>query len=370
MYLSWVEISRSAILHNLRLFKRLVGNNVEVMPIIKSNAYGHGSAEVATIISNEVNWLGVVDLSEALFLRRMKIKNNILALSYVENDLLKQGIKAKIDLPIYDFETAQQINRLAGKLKQLAKVHIKIDTGAARIGILPKETVSFVRKVSGLSNLKIRGIYSHFSAAEENEKYTKFQVNIFRSILVELKKNKINIPLKHFACSAATLVRPESHFNLVRLGLVLYGLWPSDQIRKKIMRKHPNFKLQPALEWKTKIIQVKEIPVGSKIGYGCTYTAGKKMKLAIIGVGYWEGYDRKLSNQGVVIIKNIKCPIVGRICMNLSMADVTKVKNVKPGDEVILLGGGESADQMAKKNGTINYEVVTRINPILTRIIK
>ncbi len=368
MYNSWVEISRSAIIHNLGQYQRLVGSEVAVMPIVKSNAYGHGMVEIAKLVAPRVKWLGVVSLGEALALRRLGIKRRIFVLSYIPQSYLKEGIKQKIDLPIYDLESAKLINAVATKLKIRARVHIKVDTGATRVGILTPQVGGFVQQLATLSNLKIEGIYSHFAASEENQKYTEFQLKRFQQVLADLK---IKIPIRHFACSAASLVEPKTHFNLIRLGLGLYGLWPSELVRKLIQKKHHWLELKPALTWKTRIIQVKDIPAKTKVGYGCSYTAKTKMRIAVIAVGYWEGYDRHLSNQGEVLIGGKRCPLVGRICMNISMIDVSKVGDVKIGQEVVLLGkqGREeiTAEELAEKIGTINYEVVTRINPILER---
>jgi len=373
MYNSWVEISKSAILHNLNQFQKLVGKSVEIMPIIKSNAYGHGIIETAKIISPKIRWLGVVSLGEALALRRKNFKNRIFILSYAQSRYLKEGIRQNVDLPVYDLAYAKLISDIAGKLKKIAKVHIKIDTGASRIGILAKDAIQFIKGVEKLPYLKIEGVYSHFAASEENQNYTDWQLNNFNQVLEKLERLNLKIPFKHFACSAATITKPEARFNLIRLGLSLYGFWPSKQVKKITARKYPWLKLKPVLSWKTKILQIKIVPAGTKIGYGCTFTAKRQMKIAVLPVGYWEGYDRHLSNRGEVLIKNKKCPMVGRVCMNLMMINVTKIKKVKAGEEVILIGqqGREEivAEDLAEKIGTINYEVVTRINPALPRII-
>ncbi|MDX9892976.1 MAG: alanine racemase [Patescibacteria group bacterium] len=368
MYNSWVEISRSAIIHNLAQYQRLVGSEVAVMPIVKSNAYGHGMAEIARLVAPRVKWLGVVSLGEALELRRLGIKRRIFVLSYVSQQYLSAGIKQRIDLPIYDLESAKLINAVAGRLKIKARLHIKVDTGATRVGILTSQVGGFVQQLTTLPNLKMEGIYSHFAASEENQKYTGLQLKRFQQVLADLK---IEIPTRHFACSAAILVEPKAHFNLIRLGLGLYGLWPSELVRNLAQKKYPGFELKPALTWKTTIIQVKTISAKTKIGYGCSYTAKTKMKIAVIAVGYWEGYDRHLSNKTEVLVGNKRCPLVGRICMNISMIDVSKVRDVKVGQEVVLLGkqGREeiTAEELAGRIGTINYELVTRINPILER---
>lgn len=368
MYNSWVEISKSAILYNFEQYQNLVGNQVEVMPVVKSNAYGHGMTEVAKLVTSKVNWLGVVNLAEGLDLRSHGIKKKIFVLSYVDEKNLELGIKNNIDLPVYDINFAKVISNKAKRIKKIAKVHIKIDTGTTRVGVLVKDAVKFVKTVSSLPNVKVVGIYSHFAASEENKNYTKKQLDTFNKILKSTEQQGIKIQFKHIGCSAATLTTPASHFNLIRVGISLYGLWPSEQARKIVKNRKKNFNLKPALVWKTKVLQVKTIPKGTKVGYGCTYTAPKKIKIAVLAVGYWEGYDRHLSNKGVVVIKGKRCNVIGRICMNLIVVDVSKVSNVKAGDEAILIGKKNTADEMADKVGTINYEVVTRINPELERV--
>ena len=377
MYNSWAEISRSAILHNLKQYQRAVGRSVEVMPIIKSNAYGHGMVEIAKIISSKVRWLGVASLGEALELRTNNIRKRILVVSYAQGRYLEKGIKQNIDLPVYNLSYAKLLSKVAVKIKKTAKVHVKIDTGTSRIGVLTKDALKFIRSVNDLPNLKIEGVWSHFAASEDNQLYTKKQLKEFNTLLADLGKEGIKAPYIHFACSAATLVEPKAHFNMIRLGVSLYGLWPSERVKKIALKNYHWFSLKPALTWKAKIIQVKEISKGTKVSYGCTYAAKKKIKMAVLAVGYWEGYNRLLSNRGEVIVKGKRCPVIGRVCMNLTMIDVSKVKNVKAGDEVTLLGGlayakastgkGVSAEELAEKIETINYEVVTNINPLLER---
>ena len=368
MYQSWVEISRKAILYNLKQYKELVGKTVAIMPIIKSNAYGHGMVEMAQLISPQVDWIGVANTGEALMLRQAGIKKNIFALSYAPAHELREAIQHRIDLPVYDTNRAQRINTIAKKVKRKARVHIKVDTGASRIGVSAANALQLIKNIQKLSHITIAGIYSHFASSEQDATYTRRQQRVFNELLHKLEREKIKIPTTHLACSAALLSAPTSHFNLVRLGLSLYGLWPSEKVRRLAQKKYPWLTLQPALSWKTKVIQVKTIKQGSRVSYGGTYVAKKKMKIAVIAVGYWEGYDRGLSNIGVVVIKGKRCPVIGRVCMNLSMVDVSRLSQVNLDDEVVLLGKDNPAEEMAEKIGTINYEIVTRINPLLQRV--
>jgi alanine racemase len=231
---------------------------------------------------------------------------------------------------------------------------------------MPNEALLYAKKITDTNNLELEGVFSHFASSEDDLKYSKKQEDTFKKTIDELEKNNIHITIKHFACSAATIFLKTAHFNAVRLGLGLYGLYPNENSKKIV-------KLKPALRLNTKIIQIKTIGPNTKIGYGGTYITKKQSKIAILPIGYWDGLDRKLSNTGQVIVKGIKCPIRGRICMNLMMIDVTKIKRVQVGDEVVIIGKqGQSeigVDELAKQIGTINYEVVDRINPLLPRIV-
>ena len=383
MYASWVEVSRSALLYNVKQYQRLIGSNASVLPVIKSNAYGHGMLGVAKILAPKVRWLGVVNLAEALELRRVGIKKKILVLSYAQPELLGQGITQDVSLPVYTEAFARQISKMARSVGRVARLHIKIDTGTSRVGFLPGEVAGVIKRIDQLPNIAIEGVWSHFASSEENQSFTSQQLKKFSQVLARLEKEGIEIPFKHFACSAAMVTTPAAYFNLARLGLSLYGLWPSKKVELIARHRYPWLSLKPALAWKTKIIQIKDVPAGSKISYGGTATVKKKTKLAVLAVGYWEGFDRRLSSRGQVLIGGRRCPVLGRICMNLTMVDVSKVKNVKAGDEVVLVGqqacpplpsglrrgrGVVTADELAEKIGTINYEVVTRINPLLSRV--
>ena len=373
MYNSWVEVSRSSILHNLTAYQRLVGKNIEVVPILKSNAYGHGMPEIAKLVAPKVRWLGTASLGEALALRQQGIRKKLLVLSYAPYKLLAEGIRQNISLPLYDIAYAKQIHAVGQRVGKPGRVHIKIDTGATRVGARPESALDFIRQVSRLPGIKIEGLWSHFASSEDNQGYSKKQLWSFARVLQELEAYNIELPYYHFACSAATVTQPLSRFNMIRLGLSLYGLWPSNEVKKIARVKKFNLTLRPAMTWKTKIIQVKDIPNGTKIGYGGSFTAKKKMRLAVLAAGYWEGYDRKLSNTGEVLVHAQRCPVVGRVCMNIMMVDVSKIKNAKAGDEVVLLGRqGQAeinAEELAEKIGTINYEVVTRVNPLLPRVM-
>jgi len=366
--LTWVEVKRSAINYNIKQFRQLIGKKALLMPVLKSNAYGHGFLEVTQICNNNpnVDRVCVVNLDEALELIKHKITKPILILSFYDfnEEKLKVAIKNKIIFPIYDPKQVKTLNTIASQLKQIVKVHLEIDTGASRTGILPEQTLAFVNQLKHYPHLILEGIWSHFASSEEDAHYTNYQLNRFKQTIHDLDKADIQIPIKHMACSASSILYPQSIFNGIRLGVSLYGLYPAPKTKTKIQ-------LKPALSWYTTIIQVKDLPTHTKIGYGGTYTTTRRTKLAIIPIGYWDGYDRKLSNQGEVIIHDQKCPIRGRICMNLTIVDVTRIKNVKIGDKVILIGKSKNqkitVEDLAKWQNTINDETLTRINPSIKR---
>jgi len=373
--LTHVEINKSAITHNLRQIKQLVGPGVAVMAIIKSNAYGHGMVEVAKIAAKAgANWLGVISDSEALVLRQAKVKTPIFILSFWDQAELKNKIKKiyNCDFPVYSLEQAKFLSQLGQKVKKTINIHIKIDTGASRVGIRPDEAVAFIKKIKSLPKLNLCGIFTHYASSEDsNQAFTNQQTDKFTRVIDTLEKQGVDIVWRHAACSAATMVNRQTRFNLIRLGIVSYGLWPSPETKLLSDVKNRRLDLKPALTWKTKIIQIKDLPAKTSIGYDCTYRTNKKMKLAILPVGYWDGYDRKLSNNSEVLIRGHRCPVRGRVCMNLTMVEIPDVISPKVGDKVVLLGrqGKQeiTAEELAQKIGTINYEVVTRINPLITR---
>lgn len=366
---TWVEIEKEAIKYNLKQFRNLIGSKRLLMPVIKSNAYGHGLMEIAKICleSKEVDRICVVNLDEALELLKLKHSKPIFILSFyeLEEDKLKHAVKYGVIFPLYSFKQAVCLNEMGKKLGKMVKVHLKIDTGTSRIGILPQEAISFVKSIQKLSFLHVEGLWSHLASSEEDKKFTLFQLETFKKVDTELREHGIVVPLKHIACTASTILYPESYFDAVRVGLGIYGLHPSKKTMKII-------NLKPALTLNTKIIQLKDIPKLTRVSYGGEWTALKKTKLAVIPLGYFDGYDRKLSNKIDVLIKDVRCPLRGRVCMNLSMIDVSKLKRVSVGDRVTIFGKSISksisAQELAQRISTINYEIVARINPLIPRV--
>lgn len=369
--LTEILISKAALVHNAKQFKRVL-KKAKLMAVVKSNAYGHGSFAVSKALESQVDYFGTASGSEALSLREFGIKKPIVVLNYYSLDQVNSLIAKNIALVVYDIAQAQTISREAKKLKKTAAVHIKVGTGLSRLGVLAKDAVAFTKTVRALPNVSVEGLFSHFAASEDDPKYTMIQLKHFQDIISDLEKNGINIPIKHIACTASSLAFPQSQFDMVRIGLGIYGMQSYKSIKSEVQKHHPGFNLKPALTWKTKLLAVKDLPKGAYIGYGRSYQTKRPTKLAILPVGYFEGYDRGFSNNSEVLVSGVRCPIRGRIYMNLMSVDVTDVKNVKAGDEAVLIGkqGREeiTADELGQRIGTINYEIVTRINPIIPRV--
>lgn len=341
------------------------------MPVIKSNAYGHGLHEIARLCeaSPLVDRICVVNLEEALDLINLGIKKRLLILGIYELDRKKilPAIKHNVIFPIFSLNQAKVLNAVGRLCNRQVTVHVKIDTGTSRIGIFPDETVSFIQKLQHYKYLNVEGLWSHFASSEDDPDLTKKQHSIFENVGKALIEKGFHIPIKHMACSASTVLYPWSECNAVRFGIGLYGLHPD-------ITTKPHVKLEPALAWKTTVIQVKTVPKGTRISYGGTYTAKRLSKLAVLPIGYWDGYARNLSNKASVLIRGKRCPVRGIICMNVLMVDVTHVRGVKAGDGVTIIGRDKknniTAEELAYLSGTINYEVVTRINPLIPRVMK
>ena len=373
-FLTTVEISRAALTSNLFQFRKQVGNRTKIMAVVKSNAYGHGIQEVSKIVSqNGADWLGINSLEEGMNLREEKIKLPILIMGYIPLAKLGEAIKNNLSFVVYNQETIKQAERQASKLDKKAKVHLKVETGTNRQGIDLKEVVPFAKFCLTLKNIFLEGIYTHYANIEDtlNSDFAMEQLGKFQKALQIIKAAGVKIPIRHTACTAATILYNQTFFDMVRVGIGLYGLWPSRETKVSAQERKIEIKLRPVLSWKTKVAQVKEVPKGETIGYGRTFKTSRKTKIAILPVGYWDGYDRGLSNSGRVLIRGRFAPVVGRVCMNMIVVDVTNIPGVKTEDEVALIGkqgkNEITAEEIAQKLGTINYEVVTRINPLLPR---
>jgi len=373
---TWVEISKKALTHNVSVFRSHIkckaGPKVLLLATVKSNAYGHGLVETANSIKTQVDWFGVDSVDEGIRLRNAGIRKPILVLGFTRTDRLKDLIRYDLSTTAYDRTILRALSKLAKK--SLVNVHIKIETGTMRQGVAGEELRALAKEIKRQGNITVEGAYTHFADVEGGTVFAQKQIARFQEGLAILAEEGIEPRIRHTACSAAILRLPEAHFDMVRLGVSLYGLWSSISIQKDILRRTSgHIRLQPALTWKTVIAQIKDVPAGTHVGYDCSETVKKNSKIAVIPVGYYDGFDRHESNKGSVLIRGKRCKIVGRICMNMCMVDVTHVKGANVEDEVVLIGtqGKEeiSAEEMAEIVGTINYEVVTRINPLLSRVV-
>jgi alanine racemase len=364
---SQVLVDLSAIEHNYQEYKKLLGAQTPIMAVVKSNAYGHGMIEVARFLDQKVDLLAVVSLDEALSLLKAGITCRIFILSFWgATDLANIPLDkiSQLSFPVYNLEMIKTLDNYGQKIQRKIRVHLKVDTGAGRVGVLATEAFALAAELKSKSNLDWQGVYSHFASSEENLEYTILQLNKFKDLKIQLDELKTDLQY-HIACSAASLVLQDlGVFSMTRLGISLYGLWPDKSLKPHFGHK---IDLKPALAWQTKLIHIKKIPAGSYVGYGNSHQVKRETVLGVLPVGYWDGYDRRLSNKGEVIIGGVPCPILGRICMNLTMVDLTDLPSVDYHDDVILLGAGQSAEQLADKIGTINYEMVTRINPLIER---
>jgi len=372
-----VEIDRSALTHNIQQFRRLIGKKRMFLATVKANAYGHGIVEVSQIaVDAGVDWLGVQSLEEGILLREKGFTRPILVLGYVPFEGLKEAIARELRLTVYNFETLSRLAQACRKLRKNANLHLKIETGTYRQGITEEDVLSFAQKVKEFPELVLEGISSHFANIEDttDHSYAQYQLDTFKRVLGMLEKNKIEIPLKHMSCSASAILFPDTYFDMVRAGISMYGLWPSKEtfLSCRLQNREPLL-LRPVLSWKTRIAQVKKVPRGAFVGYGCTYRASRETILAVIPVGYYDGYDRRLSNSSYVLVKGRRAPLRGRVCMDFILADVTDIPGADMEEDVVLLGkdGEESitANDLASLVGTINYEIVTRINPLVPRLI-
>jgi alanine racemase len=373
--LTWLEINKRALFHNLASFKELIGPTAMLAPVVKSNAYGHGLIPIATLCEqNEyVAWLCVLSLSEAVTLRLQGIKKPILVLSVLDLPVA-EAIIYDIDFTIYSMDALTQAETEGRRLKKAARIHVKVDTGLSRLGLLPAAAFSLIEHAQRLPHVEIRGVFTHLSDAESAEpSYCKVQLQRFKDFTQALDKAGIPIPFKHVSCTAAasTFMRNQTEHLIARCGLGIYGLWPTPLLKQKTVKYLTHGDIEPVLTWKTRIIHLNTVPAHSFIGYDCTYQTTTPTLIATLPVGYWDGLDRELSNKASVIINDHVAPIRGRIAMNLCMVDVTHIPKVKVGDIATILGNHPliSAEAHAAWANTINYEIVTRINPLLPRII-
>jgi len=363
----WAEINLDNLAHNMREVRRVTNKNTKVTAVIKADGYGHGAKDIAsTLLENGADRFAVATLSEAIQLRKEIHNVEIMVLGYTPNIQAQDVIKNNIIQTIYSLDQAKEFSQIAISLNKKVTVHIKIDTGMHRLGLLPNEdTINEIIEINKLNGLIIEGIFTHFATADEIDKeYTRDQVNKFNYVTTELEKKGLKIPLKHVSNSAAIIDLPEFNYDMVRAGIMLYGLYPSNHINRNIVD------LKEVMCLKTKIAQIKNLNAGSSISYGLNFTVQKNSKIAILPIGYADGYSRTLSNQSHVMINGKKAPIVGNICMDQCIIDVTGI-DINMEDDVILFGGNDNGitiDSIAKLLQTINYEVVCMVKKRVPRV--
>ena len=362
--LSWIEIDTNALANNVRLLKQMIGDDVALMSIVKGNAYGHGAVVTAqTALLNGADYLGVSSLQEGFELRDAGIVAPILILNYAPTYMVRQAMQQDLTLTLYDLNMARSYDRIAREIGQKLKVHIKIDSGMGRLGVTPKDAIPLFRHLITMQNLDVEGVYTHFSTAdEEDQDYTQKQIKNFMGVVRPIQATTgIRFKYLHAANSAATISMPDTHFNMVRVGLAMYGMHPSE-----IVQLPEGF--EPIMNWKTVIAQVKTLPKDHPVGYGNTFVTRREERIAVLPVGYSDGFRRsEKKSSGEVLLHGQRAPIIGRVSMEKTVIRVTHIPEVAVGDEVVLLGKQSNkvitAEEIARRLETINYEVTTLALP-------
>lgn len=374
---TWVEIDTKAIAHNIARLKSFLKPKTKFMAVVKSNAYGHGMVEYAKAARKSglpaqagVDFFGVDSFEEALELRDARIREPILVLGYVFPSQFVECAKKNISVTISSLESLRTIAKL--KSEKPLKIHVKIDTGLHRQGFLGIDVVTIFDELKKAGKrVIVEGLYTHFAAMEspKYESYSRMQIERLKKWRDAFVASGYD-PIVHSSASSGLVYGKDFHFDMVRAGISLYGLWPSIEIAEVA----PKTKLLPALSWKSIISETKKVHAGERVGYDLTEKLSRDSVLAVVPVGYWHGIPRTLSSKGEFLIRGKRAKIVGRVSMDMLAVDVTGIKGAKQGDEVVIIGsqGKEkvSAEEVAEKAGTINYEIVTRINPLIPRIYR
>lgn len=371
--LQWIELSRSNLKHNISLIKSFTAKDIEIAALLKANAYGHGLKEMAELYYSEgISILMVHSLEEALILKKLKLKVRIIIIGPLNKSGVETALKNGFEITVYQIDTLKLCRKLQKNIKKSCKIHLKIETGTQRQGLNVKDIPLFIKELQSFKNLKLMGLSSHFANVEDinDVKYYQKQLHLFKQANDQFVKAGIKFKSLHFACSAAVFLYPETHFDIIRPGISMYGYYSSPQLKDIFNHKSP---LKPVLSWKTRISQIKEVSENEGVGYGLTFKTARKSRIAVLPIGYYDGYDRSLSNKGICLLHGKKVMVRGRICMNMFMIDVTDIKQAKVGDVVTLIGssGDETitADDLATLTNTISYEVLARLNPLIPKIV-
>ncbi len=374
---NWVEVSRGALTHNITLFRRLLKPGTAFLAVLKANAYGHGLEQVAHVCAEAgVDMLGVHTAEEVATLRNMGATLPILVMGYLAPRQVADVVDPGVHVLISSHQVLEALAAHSRRLGIGLPVHVKVDTGTHRQGVTPAEAPAMAQAANE-AGLTVAGVATHFANIEDttDHSYAFLQLERFRTVVAAVRERVGHVPFVHAACSAAALLFREADFNMVRVGISLYGHWPSKETYLSWLLEHgrDGVKLEPALTWRARVGQVKEVAAGSPIGYGLTHRPTRASRIAVLPVGYSEGYPRALSNRGRVLIHGKAAPVVGRVCMNIVMVDVTDAGKVEDGDAATLIGADLeeriSVEELAENAGTINYEVLARLSPALPRLL-
>lgn len=365
----WAEVNLDNLAFNMQQIRKTYKGK-EIIGVVKADAYGHGAVDVAPVLlENGATRLAVAVISEGIELREAGIECPIIILGFTSPGLMEELVEYDIEQTVFSYEYAEKLSKVASNKNKMAKIHIAVDTGMGRIGFLPNEdSAEEIYKISKLTNITIEGIFSHFSTADErNKEYTYNQLQKFNDFYELLNDKGINIKTRHIANSASIIDLPQTYFEAARPGIILYGYYPSEEVEKN------NIELKPVMQLKANIVHIKKVTEGNYISYGRRFKSQRDTIIATLPVGYADGYTRALLNKGKVIVNNQFAPVVGSICMDQCMIDLTDIKSeIKLGDEVILMGEGNNikfnADDIAEVLGTINYEVICAISKRVPRV--
>jgi alanine racemase len=373
---TWCEVRTAALEHNVQELRRAVGDGVLLAPVVKANAYGHGLLLASrAFLAGGADWLCVNEVAEAEALRAAGVDAPLLVVGWVAPWEAERAAELALRFVVYDAQVVEAAARAGRRLGRAVPLHVKVETGNNRQGLPHDEALDLARRISETEGVTLEGASTHFADVEDttDHSYARLQLDRFRSFVDTCRAAGYGLPVAHCANSAAAILWTEAGFGLARAGIAAYGMWPSKEtfISALLERRH-GLELRPALTWKSLIAQVKRVPAGTFVGYGRSFRTTHETTLAVVPVGYYDGYDRRLSNQAHVLVRGGRAPVLGRVCMDFVMIDVTDVDGVRPGDEVVLLGqDGDAritAEQLAAWIGTINYEVTTRINERIVRV--
>ncbi len=365
---NWAEVNLDHIAFNVRQIKTLVGEGCQVAAVIKANAYGHGALPVARVaLQSGATFLAVAWANEGFALRQAGITAPILAMGYEPPGMAPEIVAHSITPAVADLELAHALSAAVARDGAPAlPVHIKVDTGMGRFGLLPQDVLPFARALADIPKLRIEGLFTHYASADEEDlSYTYKQLATYLQVLEAVEGAGIPIRIRHGANSAATMAAPETRLDMVRPGIAIYGLRPSPEVRMAVS-------LRPAMTLKSRIAQLHTLPTGSSISYNRTFTTTQPTPVGLVPVGFGDGYRRNLSNRGLVLVRGRRVPIIGRVCMDQFMVDLTEVNCARAGDEVVLFGrqGDEeiTAEELGSWSGTSHYETLTALLPRVPRV--